>query len=44
MRESISELIDAFLAVGKSYVPGERYQEFCQALRRYAEGAQRAIE
>jgi len=44
MRESLEELIDAFLAVAKSYVPAERYEEFCQALRRYAEGAQRAIE
>jgi hypothetical protein len=37
LRENINDLIDAFLAVAKTYVAADQWAEFCAALRRHAE-------
>jgi hypothetical protein len=37
LHENINELIDCFLAVGKTYVPADRWEDYRAALRRHAE-------
>lgn len=44
LNEVVNDVIDAFLAVAKTYVPGERWEAYCVALRSYAQSHQKTLE